>query len=327
MKMDGNSYFLITLSMFLALFTLLIVPQADALSLDQIAVKDVIGTDLRVDESLTVRFSDNTRDSFIFSLPDEAVEIVVNGKPAVGEAINDGNEINVSLSCQTCEIQLQYRLNNTQVRENSPVDHEFIRILRFPDPKRMVFELYLPPGHAVYVDEKDSVVPSASSIDTDGKRIIVKWDIDSPTLPTVFFVRFANQNMIGSDDDGSLFGWYVALAVLLIALIGFFAEHYFRHVRNQKKNNQPQVLGEFVPANLLSSDELAMVNFLKKHAKESRMLHLEEESVSQKEITKQLNWSKSKTSAVAVQLERKQVIRREKLGRTYTVELIKELKE
>jgi predicted transcriptional regulator len=73
-----------------------------------------------------------------------------------------------------------------------------------------------------------------------------------------------------------------------------------------------------VPSSLLSPDEKVIVGFLKKKdAKKS--------PINQKEIGRELGWSKSKVSAVLSNLYYKKIIDREKFGRNYKVKLVKDV--
>jgi uncharacterized membrane protein len=47
--------------------------------------------------------------------------------------------------------------------------------------------------------------------------------------------------------------------------------------------------------------------------------------VNQKEIGKEMNWSKSKVSAIISNLSYKKMIEKEKIGRNYKVKLIKDI--
>ena len=47
--------------------------------------------------------------------------------------------------------------------------------------------------------------------------------------------------------------------------------------------------------------------------------------LSQKEVGKSLGWPKSKVSALMTNLERKQIVKRERMGRNYSVELVKDV--
>ena len=73
----------------------------------------------------------------------------------------------------------------------------------------------------------------------------------------------------------------------------------------------------YIPSSLLSPDEKKIISLLKDHNRK----------MGQKEIGKQLNWSKSKVSAIMSNLQYKEIIKKEKIGRNYNVELLKEVSE
>jgi uncharacterized membrane protein len=72
-----------------------------------------------------------------------------------------------------------------------------------------------------------------------------------------------------------------------------------------------------VPASLLTPDEKTIMNLIKENKNQIR----------QREVVKILDWSKSKVSAVVSNLEYKKIVRREKFGRNYQIELVKDIIE
>jgi len=70
-----------------------------------------------------------------------------------------------------------------------------------------------------------------------------------------------------------------------------------------------------IPSTLFSPDEKKIID----------LLRTDNEKMNQKEIARRLEWSKSKVSAVITNLEYKKVVRREKLGRSFKVELLSDM--
>ena len=80
-----------------------------------------------------------------------------------------------------------------------------------------------------------------------------------------------------------------------------------------KKKEQDQ--SESVPGYLLTPDEKSIIQVLGDN----------KGTMHQKQMGKDLNWSKSKVSAVISALEHKKIVSKEKLGRSYKVTLEKKV--
>jgi len=276
-----------------------------------VRIEDELQNDA-VRETLYINIADNKLSTIAFGLPVGAKDIVVNGKSTV--AIED--TVNISMGCTTCEIILAYTLPNVVDTIDTDM-FEFSRTLNLPQqPERIQYHIMLPMGHFISGNGKENdppIVPEATVVKSDGKHIIIEWNEVQPTLPKRYFIRYSGQESI--EDTGEEFfeefgEWQVWVLIFTAFFIGIgLGVSLERFYSKKMESTLP-----FVPSSLLSPDEQTVVRALEKQS-----------PIGQKDLGKQLNWSKSKVSAIMTNLEYKAMIKREKTGRNYKIYLIKEM--
>lgn len=297
----------------LALFITIIIlaPTQGAQSINKVLITDTLSTGGKLTETLIISITDNNRTEFIFSLPDNSDNITVNNV-----YIGNNNSLNIPLACKTCEIDISYSLNN--VIKLSGSDLVFSRTLNFPDsPLNMNYSMILPQGYLVDQSGNNSIdpsiVPSPSSIVTNGKNIQINWNQKNPVLPQIFLVRY-KMAPIESKPNYTFLIWF-ALIFIAGGVAGYFASRHIHLKMPKKLSLNPKAY--IIPSTLLSPDEKAIIELLKKN----------KNVMNQKDVVKSLEWSKSKVSAIMTNLDYKKIIEREKHGRNYKVKLIKEISE
>ncbi|RMF05309.1 hypothetical protein D6764_05060 [Candidatus Woesearchaeota archaeon] len=304
---------------FLAWFiTFILAVPSGAARLELLEIKDRILDDRTIIESISFSMTNNTLKSVSVGLPAGAFNISVNGKST--EAVN--GSVAVVTNCETCAIHLSYGLKNA-VKKESSESYVFSRTLNFPGKvERMEYSVFLPPGYIL--GNKDmtsdpSIVPSASEIKTDGTSIIVVWKEAKPVLPQRFYLKYhGHESMESAKSEiiNELSEWAVLLLISIFACLGFLAGFLLGTKKKRMPLEEASLLEKYVPASLLSPDEKEIIRVIK----ESK------NTITQKEITRQLNWSKSKVSALMTNLEHKKIVQREKIGRNYKVQLVKEVR-
>jgi uncharacterized membrane protein len=287
--------------------------EARALTFDKVLITDEVRQDLSVFETLNVTVSNNTKDSFVLLLPKESFGITLNGKEVKGTSL-----VNVSLDCIECSFFIAYNLV-AGAKDEGEDFYTFIRTLNLPrSPRELIYRSYLPENYVVGAkggEDETSIVPQPAAIETDGKRIILVWKEKNPDLPKIYSVKYHGHveekspfNDIAYELSESSV-WILILGSILIgAVIG--AIIYKTYILKFKEKDLP-----YIPGSLLSPDEKKIVMILKKH----------KNKLIQKEIVKEIAWSKSKVSAVITNLLYKKIVEKEKLGRNYTVMLVKEV--
>lgn len=248
-----------------------------------------------------------------FSLPENAYDIMLWDAP---EELSNGTLI-IPLNCTGCRINISYRLSNAIKRETKDTD-SFSRTLNFPKPaKESDYSIHIPPGHIIelYADDP-SIVPSASEIETDGKSIIIRWKEKKPEFPKRYFVKYSNYEQLhidATDIKQELREPAVWMLMGICAVAGVIIG-LMLYSRIPKKIRK---ILPYVPSSLLNPDEKKIINLLKDN----------NNHMNQKEVVKSLDWSKSKVSAIVTNLEYKKIVSREKFGRNYKINLIKEIGE
>ncbi len=156
-----------------------------------------------------------------------------------------------------------------------------------------------------------AIIPSAYTIQTDGERVSVLWNKNLPEPTQIYSIRYGDRETTEQviPEITEIIGMSRIIALIsLIFILGFVAGLSFqRHVSLKTTLHA-------VPASLLNPDEQTLLLLLGKHI-----------NIGQKQIGKELNWSKSKVSGILANLEYKKIITKKKLGRSYTVMLVKRI--
>lgn len=301
-------------SIFIALFITIVVSSfASSYILVKVDLNDYLGVDQSVQEMMTVDISNNTNGNITLSLPENSEDVFLWDIAAEMQ----NNSIQIPLNCTECQINITYSLKGAVKREDKKTD-SFSRTLNFPKPAREVdYSVHIPPGHIIelYADDP-SIVPSATKIETDGKSIIIRWVEKKPEFPKRYFVKYSNFEQLqldATDIKQELNEPAVWFLMGVSAVAGIVAGLL---LYNKISKKIVRILPH-VPSSLLNPDEKKIISLLKEQGN----------IMGQKDIVKNLDWSKSKVSAIVTNLEYKKIVNRERLGRNYKVKLIKEIHE
>jgi uncharacterized membrane protein len=293
---------------------LALLPLSHAVSIGDVAINDTLFEDLSIQESVTLQLLNNTQSSFSFILPEGAAAVSVNGATATPQ----NNTVIVPLACRECRVSIAYALRDAvqPVRGGS---FTFSRTLNLPEkPRSLRYSVTLPNSYGIgAADQTDPpVVPSPTLMTTDGQRIIVTWLQQSPQLPMRYYILYHGLETFGTwQEIRQEFGEWPVLVLMGFALLTGVAAGIIVERRRRARRKGAEL--PLVPASLLSPDEKTILKALR----ESKG------ATSQKELGKRLSWSKSKVSALMSNLEYKKIVKREKVGRNYKVELVKDVEE
>jgi uncharacterized membrane protein len=296
--------------LFLALMVMLASYVSAGYVFDKAVVTDTMDTEMSIQETINITISDNTLKSFLFTFPQAAYQISAN------DVQLENQSASIPLNCSICKIELSYRLDQAATAVDLHTN-AFSRTIHFPSsPKVLNYSVHLPSGYVIDTNSTDpAMVPEPTGIDTDGKSIIINWLEKQPELPKQYYVRYmdSEQSTVGLSGlihelkESSV--WLIAAVTLIIGLaVGMFFSR-------RKSKPKAQREHETVPSSLLSPDERAIVEFLQKS----------DEPLTQKEIGKALDWSKSKVSGVMTNLQYKKIVERERIGRNFKVTLVKRM--
>lgn len=277
--------------------------------ISEISIKDTINSDKSISEIIRVSLVNNSKSSFLFTLPQFASDARLNGK-----SIDTKNgSILIPLSCKECKFEVSFRVDEIVKRNFNEM--VFSRTLNFPkNPSIINYEVLIPPGYVIKENELDPAIVPVSEISSDGKNIIISWHEENPVLPKRYFIRFFEHEHLSlgiSEIKSELEEPAVWMIAVIFLIIGVFFGRLL-----DKKFHSPKI-SELIPSSLLNPDEKAVIALLSKNNMK----------LSQKEITRMLNWSKSKVSAIVNNLEYKKIIAREKIGRSYNVKLLKKISD
>ncbi len=239
-------------------------------------------------------------------IPASAQGVYLDGRPV---APTD-NGVVVTI-CKGCTSNITYWIAEAYDFSDQS-DRFFQRTLAYSfSIDRVVYELTLPEGTFVKETQGEAAIaPAPSGIKTDGKHIIVYWVRDNPSLPESYVLHFSDEEVQEEEEFiAEFFEWPVWILVIVALCIGLTLGSLTRARKVADIH--------LVPLSLLSPDERTVLALLQKN----------KGTLGQKEMGQQLQWSKSKVSALMTALEHKRIIAREKLGRNYTVTLIKEIEQ
>lgn len=291
---------------------LLCIATAHAALVDNVVVRDdVIGSDVR--ERITISLENNTLPNITLRLPAGATNIAVDG---IATNTMSNGSVTLLLACTSCTSTIAYTLPGIIQTERND-EYSISRTLNLPQrPQVLTYEVSLEPGFLlVSGGAEPSVVPTPTALRTDGEHIIVVWTQEHPELPARYYVRFVGPERLENGAIMRELSEWIVWVILAVGLaVGSAAGVMIERSWGQrfKETDLP-----YVPASLLSPDERALITALDSHGK----------PIGQKDIGKHLGWSKSKVSAIMTALEHKKIVAREKVGRNYTVSLMKSIKE
>ncbi len=284
-----------------------------AYRIDSVLIEDRVAEDLTTFEVMDVSITNNTDESMLWRLPPNVYEVDLNGNPIdVHE-----NAVNISLHCTVCGFQLSYAQNNV-VKDFSVDSLMFYRTLDLPQPPELLhYTVKISPLYIINkkidVDGELPIVPIPTETKVTVSGPLVQWVETEPALPKVYQITFkshedienAHQEFIDEFSEGTM--WIIIITAVLFGLLLGIAICSFIHKKKKK--------GMYVPSSLLSPDEKTVLRLLKEH----------KNMMNQKEIGIQLQWSKSKVSAIVSNLHYKEIIKKEKFGRNYKIYVIKEI--
>lgn len=181
-------------------------------------------------------------------------------------------------------------------------DYQFSNFVSIDaNAKRFFNVIYLPTSSSLATDvSNESFSPRNGKTLSDGKHIMVYWDKENVEAGDDLYFsatyRTATANMMGVYGVGIM----VVIAVVIIASLGMY---YVRSVRRQDSVK--------VVMPLLKMDEKMIVDILRKHG----------DSVNQKIIVRESDFSKAKVSRIIADLKEREVVEVESMGRTNRITL------
>ncbi|MFQ5621085.1 MAG: helix-turn-helix transcriptional regulator [Candidatus Nanoarchaeia archaeon] len=211
-------------------------------------------------------------------------------------------------ACENCILNATSTRPDAMREEYNTYLYERTLNLEYPTEYRLT----LPPGAILDIIGGPNAVPTPYYLETDGVRTTLAWNLS--TMPQRVYVRFVDEEgaettmeELGKELNEGAVWLLISISLLVGIALGYIYGHY-RKIPHQEEDLP------YVPASLLSPDEKKLIKALSKETNQKKLGH-------------ELNWSKSKVSAILTNLEYKRIITREKHGRNYTITLVKEVVE
>lgn len=168
-------------------------------------------------------------------------------------------------------------------------------------------DVILPEGYGLM---KPGAIPEPTKVSSDGRRVILSWDVREPIPPWLREFKVAVRY--------EWLGWYFNYYILLlgIAIMGLiFAYRYLKEegisiadILDRKKYLIDKI-------EILKEDEQVILKLI-----------VEQDGVDQREIQRKTNFSKTKVSKILSELEKRGNIRKEPYGRRNKIFLTSKLK-
>lgn len=171
--------------------------------------------------------------------------------------------------------------------------------------------LMLPEGYGIS-EEGVSIVPTPDEISSDGRRVIVVWDMRDP-IPVEFrefrlFVRYEN---LVTDYAGYIAPGAVGMFLILLALLGY------RTISNRRDDEARE-----------ENDAItSKIDILREDEQQILRMVLEENGIEQRKIQDETGFSKAKVSKIISELEKRGAIIKEQIGRKNRIYVSDKLKE
>lgn len=256
--------------------------------------------DHSVKESIDIILYPKEEIDFNLYLPKEYkdLEIIYNDEkldPSVNKIIRlNSNELN--------SIKINYTISDAV--EVKKKDFVYMREVVYPNVKNLIFRIKLPPAYGINNEDVSAIIPEPTYLQSDGKRIIVLWEMKSPSTPALYKIKY-NSLVNNNGFDTNIL---VYLAIVLILLISAGLSLFYR----SSKKGDVEVK---IPHSLLSEDEMTICEIIKN----------EGGKIKQKKLSSITGFSKAKITKILSNLEKKELIEREPIGRTFVITLKKKI--
>jgi len=292
----GSLFFLITL--LASAFTVVTVATETEITYLKIDVE--IMEDRSLNESIDILLNPQDETDFNIYLPKNYtnLQIIYNNEKIVPTQ----NDIIKLLPNELNSIKVSYTIPNAI--ESKSKEYIYMKELVYKNVKNLIFRIKLPEAYGIDRDDVSTIIPEPTYLQSDGKKIIVLWEMKSPSTPMVFKVKY-NSLIKNSGFSSNIL---LILAALLIVLISLIYIIFNRSSKTKKVEIK-------IPPSLLSEDEMVICDIIKG----------EGGKIKQKKLSSITGFSKAKITKILTNLEKKELIEREPMGRTFVIILKKNI--
>lgn len=292
----GSLFFLITL--LASAFTVVTVATETEITYLKIDVE--IMEDRSLNESIDILLNPQDETDFNIYLPKNYtnLQIIYNNE----KILPTQNDIIKLLPNELNSIKVSYTIPNAI--ESKSKDYIYTKELVYKNVKNLIFRIKLPEAYGIDRDDVSTIIPEPTYLQSDGKKIIVLWEMKSPSTPMVFKVKY-NSLIKNSGFSSNIL---LILAAVLIVLISLIYIIFNRSSKTKKVEIK-------IPPSLLSEDEMVICDIIKG----------EGGKIKQKKLSSITGFSKAKITKILTNLEKKELIEREPMGRTFVIILKKNI--
>ncbi len=261
-------------------------------TIDTLSVSFDIHSDGSVMQSNVFTFSESLSNTTLsYNLTDLAKNIAVSDdNGSIGYIIDHAGSnylIVVPMNSPTRTINISYVISNSVFTSGSL--NIFYTELSFG---KLIADMhvaaYLPEGNEVY---QNSFSPAGAATGSDGKRIILSWELQNVSMPEVFSIKYTEQ----SSGAALIFVIFAVMAGILIFVYLYHREH---------------MREEFMKG--FREDEKKTIEYIRL-----------QKTALQSDLQKQFHFSRAKATRIVAILEEKKLIEKKKYGRTNKLAWIK----
>ena len=206
------------------------------------------------------------------------------------ELVDTGGNFTVQMTIvnQTRNLTLSYRVDGA-IFTDSSMRHFFTQFAFGRQVKRLGVRVMLPPSYAIY---QNAYLPTDAKIGSDGKKIMLEWQ-KSNVNSVLISVKFAP-----AQDNAKL--WMIIPAMIALSAFSIVTLYvYF-----DKRTKEAFLKG-------FRDDEQKAINLIKA-----------DKIMLQSKLHSEFNFSRAKATRIIMKLEEKNLINKEKYGRTNKISWI-----
>ncbi len=282
----------------LAIFIISLISLASANSIESHNVTLDLEDD-SVDVSMFFNSISQDRFTYLTDHPADNIEGEVDGEPVECnfEPRSLGGEIICDIdNFEDFEMDLSYETSGLSTERNGATVFRYSQVIYRPT-NDYNFKVFLPEGTGIVEEDgnisSQVIDPDNGVVGSEGRRIHVEWNSDPSLGETVSY-------QVIYEDIQTDFQLIIALISLIVLSIGFI--RFYTSYRS--KRDVSSALDE------LSEDELMVLDLIRSY-----------ESMLQKDIVSESEYSKAKISGVVSSLEEKEIVTKEKEGRSNRVSI------
>lgn len=259
-----------------------------------VSIKGVVNEYTPYEE--VVSFNLECDEKITFSFPEKARNIRFEN----GTSINNKEDYIVEGCDRKGNIRYTLDIAESSGKKTVRIERTFSRLKGI----NYSYSLSIPSGYVVDINR---TTPSNFDI-KHGKRNEIIFPKNNIYL--VYLKEYNEENVLTYQKFSEEISEFAVVVLVIISmLIGYLLSEYVNYQKRKK------ISSNFVPSYVLSEEERNVLSVIKSNP-----------GINNKDISRELNYSKSRVSYLINELESKELIRKEKFGRSFRIYLEKDIK-